>query len=377
VPISCDDGQACTVDTCNPAVGCVHTPYDAACDDHDPCTRDRCDPARGCVHGAQRLGTVCDDGDPCTTGDRCRATGCAGDAMKCSDPYACTDDRCVAGRCESTPADSNCDGGACAQASCRPGDPAADRRGCVTTPVEEGQPCTDDGVACTDDVCTDGGCLHVPVDTRCTKAGDCTPMACAPEQPDADASGCSPAGEVRSGGECAEDGDPCSEDVCRDGACRHEAVPDWKACAPVQGAFRKALALVSLARGLRADVAGVAPAGSRAGVGGMLTPLSRVEANLKAAIAALTGRDVAPATVAGFPETAAQARARTALAQLGRTTADVRAFLALCRTKRGRAVLGSDGRRAARSRGGVLLRGTKSLKAELRRLQQVSRTFAR
>src|SRR5438067_7245630 len=47
---SCDDGNACTSDTCNAATaGCVHTAL--SCSDGDPCTVDGCNAATGCTHG--------------------------------------------------------------------------------------------------------------------------------------------------------------------------------------------------------------------------------------------------------------------------------------------------------------------------------------
>ena len=39
----CDDGNACTLDSCDssPGGGCVYAPN--PCDDNDPCTTDSCD----------------------------------------------------------------------------------------------------------------------------------------------------------------------------------------------------------------------------------------------------------------------------------------------------------------------------------------------
>jgi hypothetical protein len=152
-------------------------------------------------------------------------------------------------------------------------------------------------------------------------------------------------------------------------------------CAPVRGAFRKALGLMTLTRGLQADVVG-APATAAAGndgtAGTLLTPLGRVEADLKAATDALAGRVGAPAvTGAGLAETPAQTRARIALGLLTRTPAQARTFLAVARGPHARVMLGATGWRTVRRHGVVLLRGTKSLKAELRRLRQVTRTFVR
>ena len=48
VPLLCDDGNPCTVDACDPAMGCIHH----SCDDGDPCTDDVCDPTMGCIHHA-------------------------------------------------------------------------------------------------------------------------------------------------------------------------------------------------------------------------------------------------------------------------------------------------------------------------------------
>ena len=78
--VSCDDGDACTDDACDPATAaCVHTPRN--CSDGDPCTADTCDPRSGCAHAAQPDTDgdgLCDPIDPCPRvprgsafGDRC------------------------------------------------------------------------------------------------------------------------------------------------------------------------------------------------------------------------------------------------------------------------------------------------------------------
>jgi hypothetical protein len=60
-PINCDDNNACTIDTCDPVTGCVHTPI--VCNDDNPCTRDSCDPRVGkCVFTPVADGTPCGDG---------------------------------------------------------------------------------------------------------------------------------------------------------------------------------------------------------------------------------------------------------------------------------------------------------------------------
>ena len=85
VDAECDDGDACTTETCNPdapgadAFGCLRALPN--CDDGNVCTADGCDPGTGCTH----LPISCDDGqrctiDACTPGSGCghvQVLGCA------------------------------------------------------------------------------------------------------------------------------------------------------------------------------------------------------------------------------------------------------------------------------------------------------------
>ncbi len=59
-PPAVDDKNACTVDSCDPVRGVLHTPVDV--DDHDVCTTDSCNPANGVTHTPVDT----DDGDDCT-----------------------------------------------------------------------------------------------------------------------------------------------------------------------------------------------------------------------------------------------------------------------------------------------------------------------
>ncbi len=93
-PMVCDDGNACTIDSCDPSVGCQTAPI--TCDDGNACTVDSCDPARGC----ETAPVTCDDGDPCTE-DSCDPTkGCVFSALDCQDADPCTTDVCNGGACE-------------------------------------------------------------------------------------------------------------------------------------------------------------------------------------------------------------------------------------------------------------------------------------
>jgi len=331
--------NACFVGTCV-AGACGSVPVD--CDDRNPCTVDTCDLVSGCVHTVSTA--PCDDGDACTTGDRCDGGVCRGT------PVVCGSDECTLG-------------------SCRPDDPAADARGCVAVAVGEGEACSDDGVACTDDVCTGGVCLHVPIDARCGDAGGCSAAACAPDREDHDPRGCALVEGSADTASCGDDGDPCTVDACAAGSCTHTPVADAATCAPVRPVFQKTLGLAVLARSV---------------MGGMDSPsahlhLEHAAEELDAAGAVLAGKADAGAAAAapGFAPSVAQQRARVAFTRVLHTPAEVRSFLAVLAEAQARAELEAATTRALRRRGRLLLRGTKTLKGDLRRLQRVSQTFAR
>jgi hypothetical protein len=117
LPVSCDDGNPCTADSCDPATGCVHAPV--GCDDGNVCTADSCSTTSGgCVHaplsnvacGADACNhyfcsngacteaepNLCDDHDACTD-DYCdRIVGCVHGLISCDDGNFCTADSCDA-----------------------------------------------------------------------------------------------------------------------------------------------------------------------------------------------------------------------------------------------------------------------------------------
>jgi hypothetical protein len=149
-PLNCDDNNPCTLDTCHPADGCEYTAIDGACDDKDQCTT-----VDACVEGVC-VGSVpleCLDSNPCTN-DGCNAqTGCtfiANDAF-CDDGDACTTlDQCSQGSCLGGPALSCDDSKECTTDSCD------SDSGCVFTPVEDGTACTQNGGV----VCASGTCVE-------------------------------------------------------------------------------------------------------------------------------------------------------------------------------------------------------------------------
>lgn len=180
LPEHCDDGNARSGDGCS-ATCQVEAGWDCAdklhcvpacsgggvsgCDDGNACTRDTCDLERGCLHTAADDGTRCDDGDRCTTGDACTAGSCgASGVVACAPPDACHE----AGVCEpgtgkctyaAKPEGVACDDGdactlqdRCTGGACRPGFAFGDCR-CGDTWITPGESC-DDGNGIAGDGCS-------------------------------------------------------------------------------------------------------------------------------------------------------------------------------------------------------------------------------
>jgi hypothetical protein len=209
--MGCNDGNACTTDSCDTATNmCVHTPIagccsvDADCDDFNACTTDSCDAGTAlCSHEAivcpqticrtavcnRETGlcesdpVVCpDDGNPCTDEFCDNETGACERTLKnCDDGVACTDDSCneEAGGCENTPNDSLCDDGRFCNGveTCDP--TLGDARGC-----EAGPPPCNEGDECNDTCNEDDHNCFTDADTLCDVVGDnddgnnCTIAAC-------------------------------------------------------------------------------------------------------------------------------------------------------------------------------------------------------
>jgi len=192
----CDDGNACTVDSCHGTGGCTHDtipgcePCTTAsdCNDRNACTTDSC-VAGACTHDA--IGGC----EPCTT------------ASDCNDRNACTTDSCVAGACThdaisgcepcTTASDCN-DHSACTTDSCVAGT-------CTHSAIGGCEPCTTASDCNNHDACTTGSCT----------AGTCTYTAIG---------GCEP---CTTAADC-EDHDTCTADTCTAGVCAHTAVPDCR-----------------------------------------------------------------------------------------------------------------------------------------------------
>jgi len=217
----CDDGDVCTDDSCDPATGCVHENNAASCSDGNACTQtdncqagacvgsnpvtcaalDQCHDVGDCDTGTglcsnppKTNGAVCTDGNACTTGDTCSAGACQpGAPLICNDNNICTSDAC---------------------------NPAT---GCVYP--NNNNPCPEDGIECTDDVCSGGSCTHPNSahGTLCHDDGEeCTDDIC-------DSGECIHP-PTKDGEACTDDGNECTENVCLAGSCTAKPVADETTC---------------------------------------------------------------------------------------------------------------------------------------------------
>jgi subtilisin family serine protease len=205
---NCNDGIACTVDSCNEGTdSCDHAPNNAACDDGQFCNgAETCNVSLGCQAGTPPNcddglfcngvetcsggscqagsdpcpGQVCDEGtDTCldciTNGDcddglfcngaeTCSAGSCqAGTAPNCDDGIACTGDSCNEGTdsCDHAPNNAACDDGL----FCNGAETCNVSLGCQAGTA----PNCNDGIACTVDSCNEGtdSCDHAPNNAAC------------------------------------------------------------------------------------------------------------------------------------------------------------------------------------------------------------------
>lgn len=117
VPVNCDDGNPCTLDSCDAQIGCQHTPVSNGtpcpdgslcngdetcqagictagtppnCDDNNPCTTDSCDPQLGCQHTPVANGTPCPNATVCDGAETCQSGTCTvGAPLTCDDGLFC------------------------------------------------------------------------------------------------------------------------------------------------------------------------------------------------------------------------------------------------------------------------------------------------
>ena len=251
-PVTCNDGNPCTTDACDPDTGCKFTPYNGPCDDGDPCTygdfcqeeactsgvlvncnddnpctQDGCDAEAGCVHTP--TDGLCNDDNPCTLGEACSAGKCAPNGLlDCDDSTPCTYDWCDPNSgCQHTANEAACDDGSictlgdkCKNGDCSGGIPlnCDDSNGCTNDTcnpllgckhTNNSEPCDDLDPCTASDQCIGGSCIGTGA-IDCDDANSCTTDFCDPM------AGCT---HVPGQGSC-DDGNPCSwGDQCLAGKC--------------------------------------------------------------------------------------------------------------------------------------------------------------
>ena len=233
-PPNCDDGNACTTDSCDPTQGCIAAPEPAgtscsnnnacdgdetcdgagscqpgtplSCDDGSVCTTDSCDPSAGCQNAPLPAGTPCENGTVCDGSELCDAAGVCqpGVPLDCNDDNGCTADSCEASSgCQNAPlpAGTSCaDGDVCngdetcnASATCQPGTPPVidDNNPCTAdacdpvtgvshTPLPAGTSCADGDVCNGDETCDAAGTCQAGTPPPIDDNNPCTADACDP-----------------------------------------------------------------------------------------------------------------------------------------------------------------------------------------------------
>jgi hypothetical protein len=200
------------------------------CDDGNLCTTDECT-VDGCRNNAVQDGTECEDGKYCTSGDRCVGGVCR-----------------TAGQRSCSEVEDTCNFGVCDE----------DQDQCVKQPKTNGASC-EDGLDCTAvEQCAEGACQVVAV-RDCSDNNDCTIDTCqevlgcqhqnqpkgTPEGNPGDAScdngidddcdlltdyGEDPDCRSCLPGDPCGDNNPCTDDSCAQGLCRHQNKSDGTSC---------------------------------------------------------------------------------------------------------------------------------------------------
>jgi hypothetical protein len=239
----CDLAEACTgaAGAC-PTDG-FKTNGTACADDGNPCTTDTCQGGT-CTHAAGNAGTVCrvaagecDLAETCTgSSTTCPADGFKTNGTACTDDgNPCTTDLCQSGTC--THAAGNA--GTVCRAAAGECDLAETCTGSSTTcPTDgfkaNGTGCADDGNPCTTDLCQSGACAHAAGNAGAVcraAAGECD-LA---ETCTGSSTACPTDGLKANGTACTDDGNPCTTDTCQGGTCTHAAGNAGAVCRAAAG----------------------------------------------------------------------------------------------------------------------------------------------
>ena len=270
-PVVCNDGNACTLDTCGDAgeALCTHEPiqecclYDVDCNDGNLCTNDICKPeSLACTHvqipGCCNVSADCPLLSTCTVpscaNHKCRyvvdpeTPGCCMADADCKDINPCTIDYCaqVPGIPYKTCHNKSPGGIQCClnDVQCQDGLPETldqcESYKCSHTPNPDfcTGPC-DDADPCTNDVCNYATslCAHEPIagcckdDTQCDDGDPCTQDLCQTavhKCAHPQVQGCCHKDDDCKG--FLSDQDLCKTPICVNSKCRLVHLPDFDCC---------------------------------------------------------------------------------------------------------------------------------------------------
>jgi hypothetical protein len=194
--LSCNDGKACTTDSCDATTGCKFDLQPGFCliegvciasgtgHPKNPCLV--CDPVQSTsMYSARVNGTDCSDGNVCNGAETCQNGQCAaGTPLSCDDGKPCTEDFCdpVSG-CQSTLKTGHCliagecvaSGGGHSTNACLVCDPSQSTS--AFSPRANGTSCSDNNVCNGMEMCQNGACTPGTALT-CDDGKSCTSDSC-------------------------------------------------------------------------------------------------------------------------------------------------------------------------------------------------------
>lgn len=213
--VSCDDKLACTEDLCV-ASGCLNQVKSGHCVINNTCYKD----------GDQAAGK--DSCHKCDSNTSNKAW--TSDVSLCSSSgLACTSTTCNAGTCSTTLLSGYCFiGGACIKQGsanltnlCQICDTSLSSSSYQS--AKDGTSCNDDKLACTNDVCKNGGCTHplkpghCKINGLCYYQGELSALQdCRTCNPGKSSSTWS---TLPDGSKCSDDGLSCTQNACQAGSC--------------------------------------------------------------------------------------------------------------------------------------------------------------
>jgi hypothetical protein len=213
--VTCDDGNPCTADTCDPTTGlCDHTPQSAgtSCGDRSNgiCDApDTCDGAGTCQSNHVADGTTCGEvNSDCEYPDTCQSGICHDNGFKaagtgCGDPSS--------GQCDAADA---CNGSGL----------------CQSNHDADGAACGDAGTECTNqDTCVSGACLDNGFKSAGTACGDPSSGVCDAADSCNDLGLCA-SNHTANGTPCDDDEACTTGDACNTGQCVGNSDEQCLAC---------------------------------------------------------------------------------------------------------------------------------------------------